>query len=150
MFNMKNKKLRAIFFLIIILVISGIVYYKNKIEWQYNPIKVIQKSFKFKNKHDYEAYKKCYKYPESIQEDSIDNIESVNIINIDKVNDANLYKSFIDSDNIDEEDIEIYKVKYDIKFNDESKSSIGNGEDEIDYILAKDQSSKWKIYSWGR
>lgn len=147
---MKNKKLIAVFFLIIILIISGAAYYKNKIEWQYNPIKVIEKSFKFKNKHDYDAYKECYKYPESIQEDSLDNIESIKVINIDKVKDENLYKAFIEGNSIDEKNVEIYKVKYDIKFKDESKTPIGNGEDEIDYILVKDESSKWKIHSWGR
>ncbi|MBO3446013.1 hypothetical protein [Clostridium sp. CCUG 7971] len=49
---MKNKKLILIFFIV------GIVYYKNKIECQYNPVKVIEKSFEFKNKHDYDEYKK--------------------------------------------------------------------------------------------
>lgn len=147
---MKNKKLIFLFFLVGILIIFGIVYYKNKIEWQNNPVKVIEKSFEFKNKHDYDEYKNCYKYPDSIQEDSLDNIESIKIINIDKVKDENLYKAFTDGNNIDKKNVKIYKVKYDIKFKDSSKTPIDNGEDEIDYILVKDESSKWKIHSWGR
>lgn len=147
---MKNKRLIFIFFLVGILIIFGIVYYKNKIEWQYNPVKVIEKSFEFKDKHDYDEYKTCYKYPEDIQKDSLDNIESIKILNIDKVKDENIYKAFIDGNSIDRKNVEIYKVKYDIKFKDASKTPIDNGEDEMDYTLVKDENSKWKIDSWGR
>lgn len=147
---MKNKKLVFLFFLVGILIIFGVVYYKNKIRWQYNPVEVIEKSFEFKNKHNYDEYKKCYKYPDSIQKDSLDNIESIKIINIDKVKDENLYKSFTDSNNINKKNVEIYKVKYNIKFKDSSKTPIDNGEDEIEYILVKDEHSKWKIDSLGR
>ncbi|MBO3446012.1 DUF4829 domain-containing protein [Clostridium sp. CCUG 7971] len=46
--------------------------------------------------------------------------------------------------------VEIYKIKYNVKFKDVSKTPIDNGEDEIYYILVKDKNSKWKIASWGR
>ena len=147
---MKNKKLILIFLLVGILIVAGTVYYKNKIEWQHNPVKVIEKSFEFKNKHDYDEYKKCYKYPDYIQKDSLDNIKSIKILYLDKVKDENQYKAFIDGNNIDKKNVEIYKVKYNVKFKDASKTPIDNGEDEIDYILVKDKNSKWKIDSWGR
>ncbi|MBO3444346.1 DUF4829 domain-containing protein [Clostridium sp. CCUG 7971] len=85
-----------------------------------------------------------------MQKDSLDNIESIKIISIDKVKDENLYKAFTEGNNIDKKNVEIYKVKYNIKFKDASKTPIDNGEDEIDYTLVKDEHSKWKINSWGR
>lgn len=145
-----NKKLSII--IVSIIFILGILFvFMKSIN---TPEKVIKNHIKYINEHNIDKLSNTVTY--ELSDYMIENIDTMELISLELVNDESAYDTYIRSgggqiiDNLSINNVKIYKVKYYIKYKDDTKSVTGSGEFIRNYYLIKDKDTGlWKINDLG-
>lgn len=145
-----NKKLSII--IVSIIFILGVLFIFMKST--NTPEKVIKNHIKYINQHNIDKLSNTVTY--KLSDYMIENIDTMELISLELVNDEYTYDTYIRSgggriiDNLSINDVKIYKVKYYIKYKDDSKSVTGSGEFIRNYYLIKDNNTGlWRINDLG-
>lgn len=138
------KRKNIVIIILIIIIFSGLLLVMNN-----SSDKVIENSFKYLEANDINNLKKCYSDRYQNTNFNIENIESVELIEKILITDKSEYDNYISRVN-NNENIKIFKVKYELKLKNEEIGPEPSGVYEKIYYLKKESFwEKWKIDEMG-
>lgn len=146
----KNNQITALFILIPMLIFTLVVTLNSEASSSYynESEYVIYKYFDYKNNKDLDSLSKLLLDQDSIYqfESKIDNINKVSLLNIKEESNKSIINAYLRTNtNLKSENIKIYKVSYEIKYNEEDVNH-KNGTYESWYFLTRENDkAEWLI-----